>query len=102
LHVFYNIYCAKNYQHKNYSLQQKKIKIMQPNSTDKKLIPIKPLRLTEIAMLYETSPRVLESWIRQNKQLLGKKMGWYFTPLQINLIFEHLGPPVHLPEDLNL
>jgi hypothetical protein len=54
---------------------------------------VKPCTTKELAAKYEVTPKVLRGWLRPHKKHIGKKIGHYYTILQIRIIFDRLGDP---------
>lgn len=54
---------------------------------------IKPYSKKELAILYEVSPRCLDTMLKPFDEEIGKKKGWYFNVKQIRTIFDKLGYP---------
>ena len=54
---------------------------------------VKAYTTKELAAMYGISPKTLRTWLTPHKELIGLKMGRYFTALQVRLIFERLGIP---------
>lgn len=58
-----------------------------------KKIPIKPYTVNEICGLYNISRHVFFSWIKLIRKDIGVIRGKIFTPKQVRVIFDHVGPP---------
>jgi hypothetical protein len=66
---------------------------MKKKETVEQEIRLKPYSITELAELYECSLKTLKTWLRYFEKELGPRMGHYYTPKQIKIIFEELGVP---------
>jgi transposase len=66
---------------------------MKQNEIQTPKIQLKAYSLTEVAMLYEVSGRTLKTWLTPFKSEIGQKVGRYYTPKQMKVIFERLGMP---------
>lgn len=53
---------------------------------------IKPMNIKELAQSYGVSRRVFHTWIQPFISDIGPRRGYYFTTLQVKIIFEKLGP----------
>ncbi len=56
-------------------------------------IQIKAYSKTELAELYNVSAKTLQTWLNALKKELGPRVGRFYTPKQIKIIFEELGIP---------
>jgi hypothetical protein len=56
-------------------------------------VPIRPYTLLELARLYEVSRWTFKKWIEPHEDAIGPRVGYFFTTLQVKVIFEKLGPP---------
>ena len=56
-------------------------------------ILVKAYTIKELSALYYISPKTFKNWLQPYTQVIGEKRGWYFTTLQVKLIFERLGEP---------
>jgi transposase len=54
---------------------------------------IKPCTITELAEMYGISVKTLRTWLKPHQDVIGKRVGWYYTTLQVRIIFERLGYP---------
>lgn len=71
---------------------------MKQNESNTPKIQLKAYSFKEVAVLYEVSQRTLHTWLSPFKNEIGQKVGWYYTPKQMKVIFEKLG----LPDSLEL
>lgn len=53
----------------------------------------RPRTITEIAELYGYTVRIMKRKIKVFAELIGKRVGWYYDPIQIETIFKQLGIP---------
>lgn len=68
--------------------------------TDETSLPsaiIKPYTPGDLASLYQVSPHTIKRWLRAHDLYIGKRVGRYYSILQVTTIFERLGVPP-LPE----
>ncbi len=56
-------------------------------------VTVKAYTLKELSAIYGISPRAFKTWLLPHEDVIGKKKGWYYTTLQVRLIFERLGLP---------
>lgn len=54
---------------------------------------IKPQSKQELANAYGVSPRTLNRWLLPFRERIGRRMGHTYTPKQVSIIYELLGPP---------
>lgn len=60
---------------------------------------IKPYMKKELADLYELSPRAFFTLFKPHEEAVGKKVGRYYSVLQVEIIFKRLGVPSSLLQD---
>lgn len=53
----------------------------------------RPRTRKELAVLYGYSDRIMKIKLSYIEKIIGKKVGWYYDPIQVELIFIHLGIP---------
>ena len=58
-----------------------------------KLNQIKPVTSMELAELFDVSKKTLLTWLRPIKAQLGERRSKYFTVLQLQKIYAHIGNP---------
>ena len=46
-----------------------------------------------LARQYKVSPKTLEKWLKPIEKKVGEYTGRMFTPVQVKVIYEHLGEP---------
>ncbi|MEK6615647.1 MAG: hypothetical protein AABZ32_05995 [Bacteroidota bacterium] len=56
-------------------------------------IRIKPFSLTQLAKFYGCGVKTVKTWIRHLEKEIGPRMGYYYTPKQVRIIFEEVGVP---------
>ncbi len=54
---------------------------------------IRPYSPTEIARIYGVSWKVMNTWLRPHREVIGKREGLYYTVNQVKIIFDKLGLP---------
>jgi transposase len=59
----------------------------------RKDIIFRHLSVKELSELYGISTRSLYSQLKCIECLIGKKVGWYYSPKQVEKIFKELGMP---------
>ncbi len=56
-------------------------------------VTVKAYTMKELSALYGISPKSFKTWLAPYEEVIGKKKGWYYTALQVEIIFEKLGIP---------
>lgn len=56
-------------------------------------IQLKPYSITELAELYGRSVKSMKTWLGYIEKELGPRMGHYYTPKQVRIIFEEFEVP---------
>jgi hypothetical protein len=54
---------------------------------------VRAYTLKELSALYGISIKAFKTWLEPHEEVIGKKKGWYFTALQVKMIFEKIGIP---------
>lgn len=54
---------------------------------------IRPQTKQELARAYGVSARTLTNWLKPHDKKIGERIGHTYTPRQIIIIYEILGPP---------
>ncbi len=62
-------------------------------STTNDYVEIKPYSLAELARIYGVQSRTLKNWLVPHDEAIGKRIGRFYTALQVKIIFEKLGLP---------
>ncbi len=62
-------------------------------------IIIKPYSTSELAMLYGVCPRTFTKWLYRFRFQIGRRVGRYYSSLQVQIIFTKLGTPYMLWEE---
>ncbi len=65
------------------------------NGQEKKMVA-KGYTTKEFADFYGISPKAFRTWIEPFEECIGERLGRYFTPKQVRIIVEKLGPPGEL------
>jgi hypothetical protein len=61
---------------------------------------IRPYMKKDLANLYQLSPRAFYTMLKPHEHLIGKKVGRYYSVLQVEIIFAKLGlPNILLPDE---
>ena len=56
-------------------------------------IKIKAYSKKELAGLYDISTKSLQTWLNSIEKDLGPRIGRFYTPKQVKIIFEEFGSP---------
>jgi transposase len=56
-------------------------------------LELRPYSLKELAGIYKVSKNTFKKWLENFSDELGKRNGYYYSVLQVKLIFEKLGLP---------
>jgi len=59
----------------------------------KQTIRVKPFSVTELAEFYGCSVKTIKTWLAPIEKDVGRRMGHYYTPKQIRIIFAEWGVP---------
>jgi hypothetical protein len=62
------------------------------------LYPIQPYSLKQLSAMYNVSKNTFKKWIEPIAHELGKRVGYYYTIHQVEIIFKYLGVPDETPE----
>jgi hypothetical protein len=62
-------------------------------------VGIKPYSKKDLSILYQLSPRAFYTMLKPHEELVGKKLGRYYSILQVEAIFAKLGLPDCLLSD---
>lgn len=54
---------------------------------------LRPCCLKDLAILYDVKPRTIKVWLKPFENVIGLKIGRYYTIKQVELIIEKLGEP---------
>lgn len=54
---------------------------------------IKPYTTKELAMLYAVNRHTFKQWIKPFTEEIGVRIGWYYSPRQVEIIFNRVGLP---------
>lgn len=60
---------------------------------------IKPYTFKELITLYEVPDKTFRKWLRPFKDLIGPKVGQFYTINQVRIMFDKLGIPARLEDD---
>lgn len=64
---------------------------------------IRPYSKKELADLYEMTARSFFTLFKSHEEVVGKKLGRYYSVLQVEIIFKRLGvPPCMLKDQLEI
>lgn len=56
-------------------------------------IQVRTYSVKEVADLYCISNKTLKKWLKPFENELGERMGYFYNPKQVRIIFEKLGLP---------
>lgn len=54
---------------------------------------LRPYKLYELAQMYKVDRRTFQRWLYPFRELIGARVGDYYTSHQVELIFANIGPP---------
>ena len=64
---------------------------------------IRPYSKKELAILYEMTPRSFFTLFKPHEEVVGTKLGRYYSVLQVETIFKRIGlPPCMLKDQLEI
>ena len=66
---------------------------MKQNETLQQQIRLKAYSITELAELYGRSGKTMKMWLGHIEKEIGPRMGHFYTPKQVGIIFEEFGFP---------
>ncbi|MBI2269940.1 MAG: hypothetical protein HYU69_06215 [Bacteroidetes bacterium] len=66
---------------------------MKQNESTSPKIQLKAYSKKEVAQFYEVSPKTLKTWLTPFENEIGQKMGRFYNPKQMKIIFDKLGIP---------
>ena len=70
---------------------------MKQNDTFTLEIRLRAYALKDVADLYVCSVKTMKTWLAPFDEAIGPRMGHYYTPKQMKIIFEKLGIPEIIP-----
>ncbi|MCC7302473.1 MAG: hypothetical protein IT233_07520 [Bacteroidia bacterium] len=56
-------------------------------------IPVKTYSVKEVAGLYGISGKTLKKWLAPFEKEIGQRIGYFYNPKQVRIIFDKLGLP---------
>lgn len=56
-------------------------------------IRIKPFSVTELGEFYGCSVKIIKTWLVPIEEEIGPRIGHYYTPKQVRIIFTEWGVP---------
>jgi len=59
-------------------------------------ILVKPYTFKEFCDLYGVADKTLKKWLKPFKSQIGERLGWYYTVLQVETIFNKIGVPYRI------
>ncbi|MBN8782281.1 MAG: hypothetical protein J0G98_04385 [Terrimonas ferruginea] len=62
-------------------------------SKERKVVETKVYSIGELAQLYEISVRTMNRWLKPHDEVIGKRVGRFYTVRQVSIIFDKLGLP---------
>ena len=54
---------------------------------------VKGYTMKELSAMYGISSKAFKTWLEPHEDIIGRKKGWYYTALQVEMIFEKIGMP---------
>jgi hypothetical protein len=54
---------------------------------------VKPYSLRELSIIYDVCTKTLKKWMAPHREIIGKRLGRFYTALQVQRIFENVGLP---------
>jgi transposase-like protein len=66
---------------------------MKQNENTSTRIRIKAYSVKEVAELYGISGKILKKWLDPFEKEIGHRVGHFYNPKQIKIIFDKLGSP---------
>ena len=66
---------------------------MKQEKSNEKRIQIKTYSVKEVAGLYAISRKTLKNWLAPFEKEIGERIGYFYNPKQVGIIFEKLGIP---------
>ncbi len=70
---------------------------MKQNLQDKLEIRLRAYSINEVAELYQFSLKSMKTWLSHYAKEIGPRMGHYYTPKQMKIIFDCIGKPEIVP-----
>lgn len=64
-------------------------------------VEIRPYTHKELASLYTTTGRTLNTWMDKFRDELGDRAGHYYSIKQVKIIFRHLDVPCKIKDGAN-
>jgi response regulator of citrate/malate metabolism len=56
-------------------------------------IQLRPYTIAELADMYGVSKKTLRKWLEPFQELIGQRNGFFYTIVQVKIIFDKLGLP---------
>lgn len=56
-------------------------------------VQVKRYKICDLATMYGVSKPTFRKWLQPYKQVIGRRIGNFYTSRQVNIIFEILGLP---------
>lgn len=66
---------------------------MKPTNQTNEKARIRPCSHKELAVMYQMDKRTISRWLKPHQDIIGNRIGRYYTVRQVALIFEILGYP---------
>ena len=66
---------------------------MEKTKSNETRVEIKTYSVKEVAVLYGVSSKTLKKWLRPFEKQIGKRIGYFYNPKQVAIIFDSLGVP---------
>ena len=66
---------------------------MKQNESVSTKIQLKPYSKHELMELYQVSWKIIKEWLKPHEEEIGIRIGHFYTPKQMKIIFEKIGIP---------
>lgn len=57
------------------------------------LVELRPYTIAELADMYGVSKKTLRKWMEPFQEQIGERIGFFYSIVQVKIIFEKLGMP---------
>jgi response regulator of citrate/malate metabolism len=56
-------------------------------------VELRPYTIAELADMYGVSKKTFRKWLEPFQELIGERIGFFYSIVQVKIIFEKLGMP---------